>query len=320
MKLSMKRSRTAIGQHAAHLRQLDVAEHRPARGAVDLRRLVVGVGDRPQAGVGTAAPPATVQCQTSIRMTVTQASNSLDRSCSGCRVLFEDRAEQADVGPPEDLPDGADHVPRNEQRQRHDHEAGGDAPALARHRQRDHDAERHLDREDHGREEQSCARATPETGCPDRSRDRATPRTSRRRSRRNDSRRRCPAPSSSPPSSAGCTALNATSRNTGSTRNQAFWLTVLSISRPLDQKAVGVDVNVRRIEHQSRLVARNRNPRRHLGREFHVADAHACETDAAEIVDPLDIGRQQAGAGRRDVDEFRAHADLDPRARAAGAS
>ena len=38
-------------QHAPHLRQLDGAEHRPARGAVDARRLVVGVGDRLQAGI-----------------------------------------------------------------------------------------------------------------------------------------------------------------------------------------------------------------------------------------------------------------------------
>ena len=33
-------------QHAAHLRQLDGAEHRPARGAVDARRLIIGVRDR----------------------------------------------------------------------------------------------------------------------------------------------------------------------------------------------------------------------------------------------------------------------------------
>ena len=38
-------------QHAAQLGQLDVAEHRPGAGAVDARRLVVGVGDGAQAGV-----------------------------------------------------------------------------------------------------------------------------------------------------------------------------------------------------------------------------------------------------------------------------
>ena len=45
-----------------------------------------------------------------------------------------------------------------------------------------------------------------------------------------------------------------------------------------------------------------------------VADANAGEADAAEIVDPLDRGRQQAGRRRRDMDEFRPHADLDFRA------
>ena len=63
-------------------------------------------------------------------------------------------AEQPDVGPAEDLPDRSDHVPRNQQRQRQDHETGGHRPAVARHRQRHHDAERHLDCENHGGEEQ----------------------------------------------------------------------------------------------------------------------------------------------------------------------
>ena len=46
-------------QHALHLRQLDVAEHLPAAGLVDLGGLVIGVGDGLQARHRPAAPPAT---------------------------------------------------------------------------------------------------------------------------------------------------------------------------------------------------------------------------------------------------------------------
>jgi hypothetical protein len=61
------------GQHRLHLRQLDVAEHRPVGRAVDLRRLIVGVGDRHQTGIGSSTT-SDVQCQTSITMMVTQAA------------------------------------------------------------------------------------------------------------------------------------------------------------------------------------------------------------------------------------------------------
>ena len=90
-------------------------------------------------------------------MTVTQASIVVGDVIVVDADSVEHIAEQADVGPAEDLPDRADHVPRNQQRQREDDEAGRDRPALARHRQRDDDAERHLDREDHQREEQIAA-------------------------------------------------------------------------------------------------------------------------------------------------------------------
>jgi len=38
------------------------------------------------------------------------------------------------------------------------------------------------------------------------------------------------------------------------------------------------------------------------------------KTDAAEIVDPLDIGGKQIRRRRLDIDEFGPHADLDLRA------
>ncbi|MEY9447441.1 putative membrane protein YccC [Bradyrhizobium diazoefficiens] len=90
-------------------------------------------------------------------MTVTQASTALGHVVVVEAHRIERIAEQADVGPTEDLPDGADDVPGNQQRQREDDEAGRDGPAVARHRQRNDDAERHLDGEDHQREEQIAA-------------------------------------------------------------------------------------------------------------------------------------------------------------------
>ena len=161
-------------QHAVHLRQLDRGEHRPARGAVDLRRLIIGVGDRFQPGI------AQQRDQAGPVPDVHHDDGGPGVELVGDVVVVDADAvqhiaEQADVGPPEDLPDGADHVPRNQQRQRQDHEAGRDRPALARHRQRHHDAERHLDREDHGGEEQIAPQRGEEAARRDRSRDRAIP-------------------------------------------------------------------------------------------------------------------------------------------------
>ncbi len=86
---------------------------------------------------------------------------------------------------------------------------------------------------------------------------------------------------------------------------------VLSIRQPLDQMAVGIDVNMGGIEHEPGDVAGDGKPWRHARGEFCIADANAGEADAAEIVDALDRGRPAARRGRRDVDEFRPHADLD---------
>src|SRR3979490_2870392 len=74
-------------------------------------------------------------------------------------------------------------------------------------------------------------------------------------------------------------------------------------------------MNVRRVEYQPGDVAGNRKSRRHPGCEFCIADTNAGEADAAEVIDPLDVGRQQAWRRWSDVDEFGAHADLDLRAR-----
>ena len=46
-------------QDAPHLGQLDGAEHGPARRAVDARRLVIGVGDRFEAGIAQQRHEAT---------------------------------------------------------------------------------------------------------------------------------------------------------------------------------------------------------------------------------------------------------------------
>ncbi len=57
-------------------------------------------------------------------------------------------AEQADIDPAEDLPDGADDVPGDEQRQGHADQADRHAPAFFRHGESNGDAERHLDQQD----------------------------------------------------------------------------------------------------------------------------------------------------------------------------
>ena len=91
---------------------------------------------------------------------------------------------------------------------------------------------------------------------------------------------------------------------------------VLSIRRlPSTRTAVGIDVDMRGIEHEPDRLVGDGKARRHARGELGIADADAGEADAAEIVDALDRGRQQAGCGRGDIDEFRPHADLDLGAR-----
>ena len=73
-------------------------------------------------------------------------------------------AEQADVGAGEDLPDRADDVPRDQQRQRHDDQADSDAASRARHGQRHDDAERDLDRQHDRPRRAGCATARRRSG------------------------------------------------------------------------------------------------------------------------------------------------------------
>lgn len=73
-------------------------------------------------------------------------------------------------------------------------------------------------------------------------------------------------------------------------------------------------MDARRIEFQAGSLVRNQKSRRHPCIEFHIADPHPREANAAEVVYPLDIGGQQVRRGRRDGHEFRADADLDVRA------
>ena len=80
--------------------------------------------------------------------------------------------------------------------------------------------------EDDGREQEVAPERVEEALAELGSTGRAVPGTSRCRSRRTGCCRRCPAPNSSPRSSAAGCAENATIAKTGSTRNQALLLTV----------------------------------------------------------------------------------------------
>ncbi|MCY1301951.1 hypothetical protein D9M70_515890 [compost metagenome] len=75
---------------------------------------------------------------------------------------FERAAEQADIDAAEDLPDGADDVPRDQERQRHQHEADRDAETLLRHVEGDDDAERDFDGQNDRREDQVAGERVPE--------------------------------------------------------------------------------------------------------------------------------------------------------------
>ena len=133
-------------QYPAELGQLDVAEHGELAGPVDASRLVIGIGDAAQArktqqrhqrcpvphihhqhrdpGMGGVAGVAVVEAQG-----------------------LEPGAQQADVGAAVDLPDGAHHVPGNEQRNGHQHQHRRGLPAGGRHGQGQHDAQRDLHRQ-----------------------------------------------------------------------------------------------------------------------------------------------------------------------------
>ena len=133
-------------QHLLQLRQLDVAEHRPAPGAVDPRRLVVGIGDRAQ--------PCIAQ-QDDQRRPVPNVDHHDRQPCRG-RILgdvvvqaerVQPCAEQADISAGEDLPDRADHVPRDQHRQGRDHQRHPHRPATPRQAERDANAERQFDQQ-----------------------------------------------------------------------------------------------------------------------------------------------------------------------------
>src|SRR2546427_297900 len=66
------------------------------------------------------------------------------------------RRQQADIGAAVDLPDGADHVPRNQQRQRDHDQHGRGLPALGRHGQGQGDAQRDLHQQ-HGQRKADLA-------------------------------------------------------------------------------------------------------------------------------------------------------------------
>src|SRR5690606_24822991 len=70
--------------------------------------------------------------------------------------------EQADVDTAEDLPDRADDVPRDQQWQRHQDKAYGDADAALGHVEGDENAKRDLDRQDDEGEDQVADERIPE--------------------------------------------------------------------------------------------------------------------------------------------------------------
>ena len=87
----------------------------------------------------------------------------------GVPRLLISRAAQPDVGAGEDLPDRADHVPRDQQRQGHDHQRGRGcgsrspaSPAPGAMPERDLDRE-HGQAEDSWRSSASCSRSSPST-------------------------------------------------------------------------------------------------------------------------------------------------------------
>ena len=134
-------------------------EDLPAGRAVDTGGLVVGVGDRNEACVsqqGDEAGPV-------------PDIHDDQREPGVQRIAFvivsevaQHHAHKADVDAAEHLPDHADDIPWNQQRQRHQHEAGGHAPPFARHVQRDEDAERDLDGEDDAGEDEIAPKRVPE--------------------------------------------------------------------------------------------------------------------------------------------------------------
>ncbi len=70
-------------------------------------------------------------------------------------------AQEADIDTGKNLPDRAHHIPRNEQRQRHEDKAERSPEAPLGHVESNEDAERDLDGEDHGREDQLAAKRIP---------------------------------------------------------------------------------------------------------------------------------------------------------------
>src|SRR4051812_37342787 len=72
-------------------------------------------------------------------------------------------------------------------------------------------------------------------------------------------------------------------------------------------------MHARGIEFQAGLRGCNRKPGRHARGELDLADPYPRETDAAEIVDALDVRSQQIRRRRPPLDEFRAPAALDIR-------
>ena len=150
------------GQHMLELRQLDVAEHRPGPRAVDLGGLVVGIGNGNEAGVAQEhdqrGPVPDVHEHGG-----EPGAQRLAGVIVGDAQRVDELAEKADVGQREDVPHGADDVPRDEQRQRHEHETDRNPWALARHGEGDGEAQRNLDQQRQGGEHDLAQQGGMET-------------------------------------------------------------------------------------------------------------------------------------------------------------
>ncbi|MNZ84933.1 hypothetical protein D3C78_1037060 [compost metagenome] len=133
-------------KYVLHLRQLDVAEHRPGRRAIDARSLVVGIRDRSEPRVTQQrhqrGPMPDIHHQHR-----DPGIHGIGRIVVVDAQLIQRRTEQADVRAAENLPDRADHVPWNQQWNSHDDQTQRRPASFARHGQGDGDAQRNLDQQ-----------------------------------------------------------------------------------------------------------------------------------------------------------------------------
>ena len=165
-------------------------------------------------------------------------------------------AEQADVRQRHDVPHGAHDVPRNEQRQRHQNEADRHPRPLARHGERDGKAERNLDGQHDGREQDLPPQRSMEAR-----RHAAPARTSCVPAQKNSLLPNVSCTEKLTTVISGMRALKATSRKTGRTKNQACLIDgLVHAARPLAKPAIFIDLRMRGIEGETCVASGRHSP------------------------------------------------------------